>query len=280
MQAQSLLWKVTGNGLKSPSYIFGTHHLAPISILDSVPGFKAALNTSTQIVGEVDAAKMQSQECTQMVQKMMLINNDTTAYMIFNEKEQQVVSSFLKENMGFELNQMPKIKPAFISNTAIAITCAKMIPGFNPEQQLDSYIQSLGLQKGKKIIALESIDFQLNILFNSQSLIRQAQLLMCTLNHLDKLIADTKELNQAYFSFDLKKLVELSEKREGDSCDPLPSEMENLIKNRNQDWMTKLPAIMNTSPSFIAVGAMHLPGENGLIALFKKKGYKVEAVNK
>lgn len=278
MQAQSLLWKVSGNGLKSSSYLFGTHHLAPISVLESVPGFKAAFETSTQVIGEVDAAKMQSQECMQMVQKMMLINNDTTAYMIFNEKEQQVVSAFLKENMGFELNQMPKIKPAFINNTATVITCSKMIPGFNPEQQLDSYIQSQGLEKGKKIIALESIDFQLNVLFNSQSLIRQAQLLICTLNNLDKLVADTKELNQAYFSFDLKKLVELSEKREGDSCDPLPCEMENLIKNRNQDWMTKLPAIMSTSPSFIAVGAMHLPGENGLIALLKKKGYKVEPV--
>lgn len=280
MQAQSLLWKVTGNGLKSPSYIFGTHHLAPISVLDSVPGFKTAFEASTQIVGEVDAAKMQSQECMQMVQKMMLISNDTTAYMIFNEKEQQVVSAFLKENMGFELSQMPKIKPAFINNTAIAITCSKMIPGFNPEQQLDSYIQSQGLEKGKKIIALESIDFQLNVLFNSQSLIRQVRLLICTLNNLDKLVADTKELNQAYFSFNLKKLVELSEKREGDSCDALPCEMENLIKNRNQDWMTKLPTIMNTSPSFVAVGAMHLPGENGLITLLQKKGYKVEAVKK
>lgn len=278
IHGQSLLWKVSGNGLKSPSYLFGTHHLAPLSVLDSIKGFKAAFDATTQVVGEIETAKMQSQECIQLMQKMMMISSDTTATMLFNDKELEMVNAFLKENMGIELSQMPKIKPAFINNMATVITYTKMIPGFNAQQQIDGYIQSQGIANSKKLVALESIDFQLNLLFNSQSLQRQAHLLICLFNNRDKLVTDIQDLNKAYFSYDLQKLVDLSEKREGNSCDPLPGEMEGMLKNRNHDWITKLPSIMKAAPSFIAIGALHLPGENGLITLLKKKGYKVEPI--
>lgn len=44
----SLLWKISGNGLQKPSYLFGTHHLIPISFLDSIPGIEAALEETEQ----------------------------------------------------------------------------------------------------------------------------------------------------------------------------------------------------------------------------------------
>ncbi len=278
VNAQSLLWKVSGNGLKKPSYIFGTHHLAPLSVLDSIAGFKGAFDASAQIVGEVDTKSMQSPESMQLMQKEMLITNDTTAQMLFSEKEQETVNAFLKANMGFDLTQMPKLKPAFINNAVTMIICAKMLPDFNPQQQLDSYFQNKGAENGKKLLALETIDFQLNMLFNSQSLQRQARLLICAMNDTDKMISDMKELNKAYFSFDLQKMFELSEKKEGTSCDPMPGEMESMIDNRNKDWATKLPAIMKDAPTFIAVGALHLPGKSGLIALLKRQGFTVEPV--
>ena len=48
-----LLWKVSGNGLNQPSYIIGTHHLAPFSIMDSIAGLKKAMNETQQVYGEL-----------------------------------------------------------------------------------------------------------------------------------------------------------------------------------------------------------------------------------
>ena len=48
-----LLWKISGNGLKEPSYIMGTHHLAPLSIKDSIQGLQAALDQTQQVYGEL-----------------------------------------------------------------------------------------------------------------------------------------------------------------------------------------------------------------------------------
>ena len=97
--AQSLLWKVSGNGLKTPSYIFGTHHLAPLSILDKVNGFKEAFDASKQVVGELNMKDAQSPEGMKKMQDKMFITNDTTAQILFSDTEQATINSFLKANM-------------------------------------------------------------------------------------------------------------------------------------------------------------------------------------
>ena len=61
-QAQ-VFYKVSGNGLQKPSYIFGTHHLAPLSMLDSIPSAKAALDETERAVGEVDMTGGQMAAC-------------------------------------------------------------------------------------------------------------------------------------------------------------------------------------------------------------------------
>jgi len=278
VSAQSLLWKVSGNGLKSPSYIFGTHHLAPLSILDKVPGFKEAFDATTQVVGELNIKDAQSPESAKKMQEKMFITNDTTAQLLFTDKELETINGFLKINMGFDLTQVPKIKPAFISTMAAMILSAKTLPGFDPKQQLDGYFQTKGEENGKKVLALETLEFQRDILYDSQSLQRQARLLVCALSDTAKAIKNIKEITKAYYSFDLQKMFQISEEKEGNSCDPMPGEKEGMIDNRNKDWVAKLPAIMKEAPSFIAVGALHLPGEVGLITLLRKQGFKVEPV--
>lgn len=271
-----LLWKVSGNGLKNPSYLFGTHHLAPLSVLDKVPGYKEAFGATTQVVGEVIMKDLQSPDNMQKMQKAILISNDTTAQMLFTEKEQEMINCFIKPTLGFDLNQVPKLKPSFICAMTSVTIIRKSLPGYNPNEQLDGYFQTKGEETGKKVSALEDIDFQLKLMYDSQSLKRQAKLLVCSLSDTIKLVKQAKDLNNAYLSFDLKKMVELSEERDGTSCDPLPGEFEALLEYRNKDWATKLPAIMKEASTFIAVGALHLPGKAGLIALLKKQGFKVE----
>lgn len=273
-----LLWKVSGNGLEKPSYLFGTHHLAPLSVLDKVPGYKEAFNATTQVVGEVDMKDFKSPENMQKMMNAMTISNDTTAQMLFTEKELEMINAFLKPNAGFDLTQAPKIKPAFINAIAAIAVVRKSLPGYNPNEQLDGYFQTQGEKEGKKIGGLETIDFQFKLLYESQSLQRQARMVICSLSDTTKLINQAKELNEAYLSFDLKRMLKLSEERDGSSCDPLPGELEAMLEYRNKDWATKLPAIMKETPSFIAVGALHLPGETGVIALLQKLGYKVEPV--
>ena len=62
-----LLWEISGNGLQKPSYLFGTHHIAPLAVLDSVKGFNEALTSVDKVYGEMDMAKAQSPQSQQVM---------------------------------------------------------------------------------------------------------------------------------------------------------------------------------------------------------------------
>ena len=177
-----------------------------------------------------------------------------------------------------DLSMAPKIKPAFLLNNIAVVAYIKHIGNYNPQEQLDTYFQTQAIQKGKKTDGLETPDFQFNLLYNGLSLQRQAQLLMCTLNNIDKEVESLKRLTDAYMKQDLETMLKINEERKGNQCDALPTEEDALIYDRNKTWAQKLPAIMKAAPTFVAVGALHLPGNKGLLSLLKKQGYTVEAV--
>ena len=277
VQAQ-LLWKISGNGLEQPSYLMGTHHLAPLSITDSIAGFNDAFTASQQVIGELVMSEIQTPEVMQIMQQTMMIESDTTIQRLFLPDEYEMVNQFTKENLMLDLAMAPKLKPAFIQNNLIVVLYIKTIGGFNPAEQLDAYFQAEGTAKGKKVSGLETPAYQFNLLYNSTSLQRQAELLVCTLSNIDKSLNETKELTDAYMAQNLEALYLISQKKHNDKCDATPAEMAALLDNRNIQWAEMLPEKMQEAPAFIAVGALHLPGDNGVINLLRQKGYQVEPI--
>ena len=64
----------------------------------------------------------------------------------------------------------------------------------------------------------------------------------------------TKRLNNAYKAQNLDEMLKLMEERDGNSCDPQPGEMEDLLDNRNKAWIEKMPSIMKETPTLFVVG--------------------------
>lgn len=277
LQAQ-LLWKVSGNGLDKPSYLIGTHHLAPLSITDSIKGLNTAIASTHQVIGELVMSKINTPEMMQMMQQMMMIENDTTLKDLFTPEEYEVINKYSKENLMLDLAMAPKLKPSFLLNNLIVMLYMKTIGGFNPSEQLDGYFQSQATAAGKKISGLETPEYQFNLLYNGASLQRQAELLNCLLSNIDNNMKDTKSITDAYMSQDLDKLLKISTKKLGTNCDNTAEEMALLLDKRNLKWVEILPAMMQESPALIVVGALHLTGEVGLINLLRQKGYQVEAM--
>lgn len=276
-QAQ-LLWKVSGNGLSKPSYIFGTHHLVPLSVKDSIVGLSEAQESTQQVYGELKMSDIQSKASIENMQKMMMIQNDTTLQSLLTPEEYKSVNQFCKEYLMLDLDLVPKIKPAALLNNIVVAAYVKHIGNFNSQEQLDTYFQNQAIQKGKKVEGLETSDFQFNLLFNSSSLVRQARLLMCAFNDIDRGVENLKELTAAYMKQDLNAMQRISEERSEDMCDPLPEEEDNMNYNRNKAWIGKLEVAMKDTPTLVVVGALHLPGEKGLLNLLSQQGYTVSPV--
>ena len=87
-----LLWKISGNGLEKPSYILGTHHLAPLSIKDSIAGLPEAVDGTSQVYGEVVMSEAMSPEFMQTMQQNMMMAGDTAPSILFPPQQNELRS--------------------------------------------------------------------------------------------------------------------------------------------------------------------------------------------
>lgn len=277
IETDSLLWKISGNDLEVPSYLFGTHHLVPITFLDSVPGLNTAFEDTEQIVGELDMSNMAEMQMKILGESTM--PDDVTYDLLLSENDKALLDSTLKNLIGAGLNQFGALKPALIANIISITLYRQFYPSLSGGISMDQHFQEESLKRMMPVIGLESTEDQIHALLNSQSLERQAEMLMCMVKNPDLLKEKMDEVQIAYHAHDINALFELSEKKLPD--DPCPSTEEEtnaMNKNRNEKWLEKLPAIIADKPSFIAVGCLHLPGEVGLIEGLRELGYSVEPV--
>ncbi len=277
-QAQ-LLWKVSGNGLDRPSYVIGTHHLAPLSVKDSIANLQQAIDQTEQVYGEIVMDDANNPEILMKMQQAMMLPADTTLKSFYTQAQYDTIAAVVKNYMGVDLALFDKLKPATITTQLSVALAMKSLKGFNPQEQLDTWFQKQARQAGKKVGSLETIDMQINVLYNSQTLMRQALLLYCTATHIEQGVDQSLRMNQAYMKQDLDELLAIIEEKMNDACDSTPEEISTLIYGRNANWARQFPSIMKQSPTLFVVGAGHLPGPQGLLKLLQKQGYTVEAMN-
>ncbi len=268
-----IFYKVTGNGLENPSYIFGTHHLAPLKVLTENKPAMDAFKEVSAVVTEVDMTQ-DPMKLQAAMAPFMLAPTDSTLSKVLTPEQYEKVSAVFNELTGFPILAMDPYRPMVVSTNISMLTVMKSIPDFNLSEQLDTYIGGQGKALGKKNLAFETAEQQAEILFASTPIAEQAKALVEMAEDTEKLVSNSKRLNDAYFAHDLENLFKISMEEEEN-----PEFMEKLLDKRNADWLTKLPAMMNGQSVFVGVGAMHLAGPQGLVEGLRKLGYTVEAVN-
>lgn len=271
-----VLYKISGNRIKGDSYIMGTHHLAPISILDSIEGFSSAINDVDAIYGEIEQSEMTSPASQQKMMMVAMAPTDSTISKIFTKEQYDSIDNIVKKYSGGQvaLNMFEPMKPAMVSQQIALLMTMQAIPGFNPMQQLDSQVQAIGLQAGKELKGLESIDFQLNLLYG-KSIATQAEDLLETIRKEAELAPFSIELYHAYMNQDIEKVYELMR---SPKMGMKSEEEQEMVISRNENWANQLQSILPNKSVFVCVGAGHLPGEKGLLNLLLQAGYTITPV--
>ena len=276
-----LLYQISGNGLKEPSYIVGTYHLAPGTFTDSIPGLRDVLNSCEQVYGEIVQSEMLAPDNAAKYEKMMQLPEGMTLSTLFTPEEMARIKEYANNLAGtlagsMLLSQMERLTPSAVSTTFELLNYAKKSKSLDVTNAIDLYLQQYAAQQGKTLGGLETVDFQLETLFGGQSLERQKQLLMCMVDNPDVVDEMADMVIKSYFAQDLAGLETAMDVKRGDECDNSPEEEDRLIYNRNADWITKMPAIMQDKSTLFAVGAAHLFGEKGVLNLLNKAGYKTQ----
>ena len=274
-QAQ-LLWKVSGNGLSRPSYIMGTYHFAPASMMEKIPGMQQALEGCDVVVGEIEKESMMSAEAQAKMAQAMIAPLDSTLDKLFSHEDLVIVEQVFDKYfgaMGVKLSQMNMLKPNAISVQMQAMQAVKYFPNFNQNELIDLAVQTAANEMGRPSIGLETIEEQIELLFNGP-LTEQAEGLLEACKKDDLFTVQSSALVEAYMAQDLNRIEAVFTDPElgGENAE----EMEALIYDRNHSWAEKLHKMMPERAALVCVGAGHLPGDQGLLQLLRNRGYTVE----
>lgn len=281
-QAQ-ILYRISGKGLESPSYIVGTYHLAPASFADSIPGMRQAIEQTNQVCGELDMMDaFKPENATRLLQALMLPEG-TTLTSLLTEDQLERLNALLLEVLGTNLKdetyaaQADKMTPVALSTSLTLASFMKEYPSLNPMELIDNYFQMVALQNGKAVKGFETVDFQMQTLYGAP-LQKQVDDLMCLVDHFDEAMEIASRITAAYFSQDFQQLTAILEEEMEGSCAATPEEEAALLDNRNHNWIKMMPDMMAEQPTLFVVGAAHLCGEQGVLKLLEESGYTVEGV--
>lgn len=270
-----ILYKIEKDGSPKVSYILGTHHLAPLAVVDSIESLPSILESIDRLYGELDMSTLNDPAVMLGMQKMLIAPSDSTIDKMLAPEQLDSVrnawNEFIGEMVPFEMVKM--MKPAVLSTQLASAMTMKNLPDLNPLEGIDMTMQNRARELGKPVAGLETMEFQMNMLYNAP-IPRQVNSLMSMIRTIDEQAEQSSRLTNAYLNHDIQQIYELILQEEDDD----PQVAEEMIYSRNDRWLEKLGEILPTESLMIVVGAGHLPGERGVLNGLRAKGFIVTPI--
>ncbi|HMO41494.1 MAG TPA: TraB/GumN family protein [Saprospiraceae bacterium] len=260
----TLLWEISGKGLKQPSYLFGTFHVLCPEDLMVTDAIRNKLKMTKQLVLELDFDDPNLM--TEMQQYMVLTNGKTTKDYL-NESDYELVSRFFQDSLGMPFEQVAIIKPFMLTT----FLYTKYL-GCQPASWEQVLVQMAQAQKSE-ILGLETPQQQLAAL-DKMTYEQQAALLVEGVRDYDKMKIMMAEMVQIYKDQKMERIQESA----GTYFAELEAIEKALLEDRNRKWIPQIEKLIKKNPTFFAVGAAHLGGKTGVIALLRAKGYKLTPI--
>jgi uncharacterized protein len=266
LEKHGLLYKISGKDLKKPSYLYGTIHIICPNDMFGMDKLNGYLDQTEQVLMELDLddpAVMQS-----MAGGLAMPDGKTLKDFLTAEQYAKVDEMF-RSRLGFSVdavkNYRPMLLASFVSTSPKVLGCA------TPSSYDMSFSQT-AVTKKKPVFGLETVAEQLAKI-DKRPFAEQARELYEMAVNPQKSIDETKQTIEVYKSQNSDGLYKFIDGRLGNA-----DFQKVMLDERNIAWIPKIEKAINEKPSFIAVGGGHLGGENGVINLLRKKGYKVEAI--
>ena len=303
----ALLWEISGNGLDKPSFLFGTFH--PIeernfeTFLKQIQGFHRSFDATSQFVTEVDISIVKDVYQNSYGDRFLPV--DSAYSKMLNKEDLSLLDSITLKYFNGKADEV-KLSPNYLYLFCAAtfrreslkkeqLTDSTKSEGYF----LDSYLYDKAIEKGSIIRGLDTREMREKLLYrtywNADSL---PKTLMESTTRLIELLKEFKKdsnqipeedyekqrektiqaMKRAYFDKQDLWTVSYTHLTLTTNRDYLENQMKIALHERNQLWIQQIPNLIKKEPSFIAVGALHLCGETGLINQLRSIGYTINPV--
>ncbi len=265
MEENAILWQIEGAKVSGKCYLFGTIHMIDKELYYFPKKLNKIITSSEQVVMEIGEINRK-----EAMKHIMLDSGSFFDY--FSKEQQDTIFNWAWTETKMDSTKfrasMTKMKPFAVIQMATQMTLKK------PVESYEINISSLAKSEKIPTKGLETIEQQLSF-FDQMSKAEMAEFVMGTIREYDKSDSILDQMNKLYLAQNVDLLYAFTTNDENGLSD---EKQRILLDNRNKDWIAKIEGFVQEKSTFIAVGAGHLGGPNGLIRLLEKQGYTLKPV--
>lgn len=257
-----LLWEISGNGLERKSYLYGTLHVAPAKEFYLNPNVAKVMKNCDVLALEI---VVKLKDAIAMAPMMVLENGKNIQNYLSPEeyarfKDYCLNTVKMKEK---KFKRYDRLKPFFVSSDLLIQQLGKI-------KSVEKELEKMAKKNKMSVLGLETIEVQMQTI-NSMTVEDSYKQLM---RDLGTEMTEFRRLFTEYKKENLTSLLDMMAKSDADT----PGFTEAFLNVRNRNWIPVIENLIKDKSAFIAVGAAHLPGDEGVINLLKKQGYELKAI--
>lgn len=269
MEDRALLWKIEGNGIKTKSYLFGTVHL----IDEEQFFFPKKLQ---KIVKKSELLTMEIAGVPDPVEVLKLSMLDEGSFFdFFSENQSDSIFAWVEKNTSFSdvsfKMMIGKMRPFVVAQILPELDENNPNPGMENKKSYEMELEALAKEQNLEIEGLETVADQMGI-FDLLSNDQQVEMVMEVIRNGTSTSNDELEkIMKLYAQQDIDGLYQMIAE-DGELMDGMN---DVLLNDRNKRWIPLIEKMISENSTFIAVGAGHLGGPNGVLRLLEAQGYKL-----
>lgn len=269
--ADPAAWRIAGSG-GGEIVLLGSMHLLRADDYPLPAAVDGLIDRAETIVMEVDFDDIDLAAQQRLILEKALLPQGTELAEVIGAELYGVLEQDAAD-AGIDLELLARFEPWFLALSMLEVGMRKL--GFESERGIEQYVLGLSRGDGREILGLETIEFQIGI-FDALTPELQREFLAQTLTELDEAETTMNAMTDAWSAGELETL---RDELLG-SFDDFPGLYETLVTERNEKWAGSLEGMLDDGKRYlVVVGALHLVGDDSVIALMTARGHRVERLH-
>ena len=273
LQAQ-VLYKVSGNSAKAPSYIFATNKIVGIAFLDSVPSLLTCFSHCSVVLPEF---AIQDYEALAALRVAALLPDSIRLDRYFTTEEYQKIDEPMLLTLGMGMDKLCRMKPSYLTAMYRNELLHKWLD-YDDQRSMEAFFQAIASDKNIPVRAIDDIGETMFMLFDREPFHWQCKELLQIIDYPEREVRQERTLAEMYR---MGRLTDMSYQILSPDNQSTQSYSDyQIYAARNKEWVKRLRPYLVNGGAFITLDAIYLGGEKGLVEQLRAAGYRVKSVNR
>ena len=269
-----VLYKISGNSAKAPSYIFATNKIVGIEFLDSVPNLLRCFSQCKVVLTEF---AMQDYEALATLRVAALLPDSIRLDRYYTTEEYQKIDETMQLTLGMGMDKLCRMKPSYLTAMYRNELLHKWLD-YDDQRSMEAFYQAIASDKGIPVRAIDDIGETMYMLFDREPFHWQCKELLQIIDYPEREVRQERTIADMYRMGRLTDIAYLLVSPDNQSTQSYSDYQ--IYAARNKEWVKRLRPYLVNGGAFITLDAIYLGGEKGLLEQLRAAGYRVKSVNR